>query len=152
MRYRGFLWIAALPVLLAGCRLVNGDDPEDDLQDRRQAWLALGIRDYTYDFVRSCFCGGPAGRALRIVVRANQIVSVTDVQTGGPPQFTPPAWAVTIDDLFVELQREINRGVDKIDFTFDATFHFPTRVSIDRIKNAIDDEQEMTLSNFVSLR
>ena len=44
-------------------------------------------------------------------------------------------WAVTIDDFFVELQREIDRGVDKIIFAFDPTYHFPTRVSIDRKRN-----------------
>jgi len=152
MRYRALVCLTALSALLSGCGLFNGSDPEDDLKERRQAWLALGINDYSFDFVRSCFCGGPAGRTLRIVVRSKQIVSVTDVQTGGPPPFTPMAWAVTIDDFFVELQREINRGVDKIDFTFDPTFHFPTRVAIDRVKNAIDDEQAMSLSNFVSQR
>jgi hypothetical protein len=151
-RCRAFLWLAAVSALLAGCNILDGDDPEGELEERRQAWHALGITDYTYDFVRTCFCGGPTARTLRVVVRSNQIVSVTDVQTGSPPQFMPAGWAGTIDDLFLELRREIDRGADKVEMGFDRTFHFPAQVTIDRIKNAIDDEMAVTLSNFVAQR
>jgi peptide-methionine (R)-S-oxide reductase len=152
VRWRPLLGLAMVSALLTGCDLMTGDDPEDDLEKRRQAWQALGISDYTYDFVRTCFCGGPAARTLRIVVRANQIVSVTDVQTGSPPQFMPAGWAGTIDELFGELRREIDRDADKMELSFDPTFHFPARATIDRIRNAVDDEMAFTLSNFVAMR
>ena len=152
LRYRALLLLATVSALLAGCDLLSGDDPEGELEERHQAWHALGISDYTYDFVRTCFCGGPAARTLRVVVRANQIVSVTDVQTGSPPQFLPAGWAGTIDDVFLELRREIDRGADKLELRFDPTFHFPAQATIDRIKNAIDDEMAVTLSNFVAQR
>lgn len=152
MARRNLLCLAALLVLLPGCDLLNGDDPSGELAERRRAWQALHITDYTYDFERLCFCGGPAGRTLRVVVRANQIVGVTDVQTGQPPEMMPSGWVVTIDSLFSELQTEARRGADKMDLAFDKQFHFPARASIDRVKNAIDDELTLNATNFVAAR
>jgi hypothetical protein len=146
------LRLAALSVLLSGCNVFSGDDRSGELADRRRAWQALHISDYAYDFERLCFCGGPAGRTLRVVVRANQIVSVTDVQTGQPPEMMPSGWAMTIDSLFGELQVVASRDPDKMDLTFDKQFHFPARASIDRVKNAIDDELVLNASNFVAAR
>src|SRR5262245_23257464 len=131
MRYKALAVLAAVSTL-SGCMLFD-NDPDDEFEERQHAWQALAISDYTYDFVRSCFCGGPAGRTLRIVVRANAVVSVTDVQTGKPPEFLSATWAVTIDELFRQLRGELDRGVDKIDFDFDARFHFPLHVTMDRI-------------------
>ncbi len=137
-------------MLLGGCTIL-GPEGEEDLRDQRRRWVRMGISDYTYDFVRGCFCGGPHG-ILRILVRSNAVVSVTDVDTGAPPPFLPANWVGTIDDVFAELQREYDRDSDEIDLDFDDTYHFPSRAQIDRIKNAIDDELSLQLSNFQPLR
>ena len=136
--------------LLSGCNLLGVGD-EDDLSDHRRRWVRLRISDYSYDFLRACFCGGPV-RPLRVLVRNNEVVSVTDLETGAPPAFLPENWVGTIDDVFAELQREIDREADEIDLDFDDTFHFPARADIDRVRNAIDDELRLQLSNFQPLR
>jgi hypothetical protein len=136
-------------VLLAGCTILGPSD--EDLRDQRRRWVRLGISDYTYDFVRSCFCGGPHG-TLRILVRDNAVVSVTEVETGAPAQNLPANWVGTIDDVFAELQREYDREAHEIAVEFDDAYHFPSRVQIDRIRNAVDDELGLRLSNFQPLR
>ena len=50
---RRLVSLAAVALVFTGCSLFSANDPEDDLKERRQAWLALGITDYSFDFVRS---------------------------------------------------------------------------------------------------
>ena len=135
---------------LAGCGVLDPDG-EGDLRDHRRRWVRQGISDYSYDFLRACFCGGPV-RNLRVLVRNNVVVSVTDVETGAPPTFLPDHWVGTIDDVFAELQSEFDRNADEIELDFDDSFHFPVRARIDRVRNAIDDELHLELSNFQPLR
>ena len=139
----------ALAIAAAGCGFFDGD-PDDELRDRQRRWDALGITDYSFEFRRACFCGGPHG-FLRVLVRQDAIISVTDVQTGAPPENLPAGWVGTIDEIFAELLREADRA-DAIDVQFDGTFHFPTTANVDRIKNAIDDEFGLTLGSFLPMR
>ena len=152
VRSRVQIGIALLVALAGGCSILGLGGVEDDLRDRRGRWEALGITDYTYDIVWSCFCGYPAGRPLRVAVRGDTVVSLTEVGTGQPPQDAPPAWLGTIDEVFAHLLDEARRGADDMDVDFHADYYFPTRATIDRIKNAIDDEEELSLSNFLPRR
>jgi hypothetical protein len=125
----------AVLLLLAACNSpLFGSGQEDDLREQRRNWVRLGISDYSYDFQRACFCGGP----LRPLRQA--------------PPFLPANWAGTINDVFTELQRLFDQGADEINLDFDDDFHFPSRAEIDRVRNAIDDELTLHLSNFQPLR
>ncbi len=141
-----------LPLLLAAaCVNIFDNSADNDLRSQRRRWVQLGISDYSIEFTRSCFCGGPV-RPLRIVVQDDAILSVIDLSTNAAPTNMPPNWVGTIDDVFAELQREYDRGAAKIELDFDPDFHFPARAQVDRIKNAIDDEFSLQLSNFRPLR
>ena len=135
-----------LTLALSACSSLLGNDALDDLKDRQQKWTSLGITSYTFDYARSCFCGGPFG-PVRIVVRNGQIVSATELQPTQPAQPLPPNWAKTIDQLFAELIRTAE-DAHELRLTFDTQFHFPAEVSADPIKNAIDDEFSLRLTNF----
>jgi uncharacterized protein DUF6174 len=128
-----------------------GSGEEDDLRDQRRKWVQLAISDYTYEFQRSCFCGGPV-RPLQIRVHDDSVVSVIAIETGRPPEFLPANWAGTIDDVFTEIQRLFDQGADEVELDFDSSFHFPSRARVDRIRNAIDDELMLQLSNLQPLR
>jgi hypothetical protein len=147
MRLRGFAVILAAG--LTACGMFESS-PEDDVSERRRAWDRLSIRDYSFDYVRSCFCGGHAGDTLRIQVQGDSVVSVQNL---GPPQFEiePPydsIWVTTIDGLFAELERAIADDADQIDVEFDAQFSFPRRVMIDFIAGAADDEMSFRITRF----
>ena len=142
-------WLLLL--LAAGCTSSPGDSGDEDLRAARRRWVQLGISDYTFDFTRSCFCGGPV-RPLRVVVHDDSVLSVIDPSTNAPPAFMPANWVGTIDDVFAELQREYDRDARILELTFDPQYHYPTRAQVDRIPAAIDDEFALQLSNFRALR
>jgi hypothetical protein len=143
--------VAGLAVLtLAGCNILESGT-EADVRDHRRRWDQLSLADYTFDFIRSCFCGGPAGDTIRIVVRGDSIVSATNLSPQNPPQPLPDSWSVTIDDLFDELQQAIDRDADEFNIEFDPQYHYPRNVTIDYIKNAIDDEMSFKITRFQPL-
>jgi hypothetical protein len=57
----------------------------------------------------------------------------------------------TIDRLFAELEADLNGAADEVTATYDATYGFPTEVTIDFVKEATDDELYLNLSNFEAL-
>jgi hypothetical protein len=134
----------AVLLLLAACSSPTGQ-ARDDLEENRDRWQALDLHSYSVEFRRVCFCGGPL-QPVRVVVRGDSVVSVTDPTTGQPPQFLPSGWAGTIDQIFVELIRDSHTAAS-MELGFDPTYHFPSHAKVDRIKNAIDDEYELTLAD-----
>ncbi|MEX2282156.1 MAG: DUF6174 domain-containing protein [Gemmatimonadota bacterium] len=138
-----------LAAALTACGVFESG-PADDIAERRRAWARLGISDYSFDYVRSCFCGGPAGDTLRIQVRGDSVVSVENL---GPrkveidePYYS--MWVITIDGLFAELERAVANDADEIDIDFDPQYSFPRHVNIDFIERAIDDEMSFRITRF----
>lgn len=133
-----------LLLLVAGCSSPTGQ-AGDDLRENRGRWQALGLHDYSFEFRRVCFCGGPI-QPLRVVVRGDTVASITDAATGERPAIVPPGWTGTVGQIFDRLIEDSGR-VAEMELTFDATYHFPAHVRVDRIANAIDDEYELRLSS-----
>jgi hypothetical protein len=131
-------------VLLCGCSSPTGH-AEDELREHLERWTDLGLDSYSFEYRRMCYCGGPV-QPLRVVVRQDAVVSVTDPATGRTPPFLTPEWTGTIDEIF---QRLIDDAatVASMELAFDPTHHFPTRAKVDRIENAIDDEYELSLAD-----
>lgn len=142
-----FGWLG-LSLALSGCSFFEGNNTVDALKSRQQRWLAQGITSYSFDLRRSCFCGGPHV-PVRIVVRDRKIVSATPVQPTDQP--VPDWWARTIDQLFSDLL-ETAQDADEMILDFDNTYHFMTSVIADPIKNAIDDEFSIAITNFQPMR
>jgi hypothetical protein len=57
----------------------------------------------------------------------------------------------TIDRIFSELETNINGKADEFTVTYDPTYGFPTKINVDFIKKAVDDELALTVSNFEKL-
>lgn len=143
-------WIAAvLLAALGGCGILESG-PEDDLDEHRRAWDRLGISNYTFDYVRVCFCGGPAGDTLRIVVRGDSVVSVENRGPRAEPiqPSVYSVWVKTIDGLFDELKRAIDEEADQVEVQYDRQFSYPRVVNIDFIEHAIDDEMRFEITRF----
>jgi hypothetical protein len=58
----------------------------------------------------------------------------------------------TIDRLFDDMQSGQTSKADKVEATYDATYGFPSRVNVDAIQNAVDDEYSVQISNFEALK
>jgi hypothetical protein len=137
--------LLTVALLGGGCDVLGIDSGvEEDLKDEKEAWLAQNHRNYTYEFLRSCFCGEV--RRVVITVRNDDVTSVVVKETGEPvTQFLDSY--MTITDLYDYLI-DVADGAAEMQVAFDNAVHIPIAVSADPIRNAVDDEFGMTLGNF----
>lgn len=138
--------------LLTGCDLLTGPDDEEDLADARRRWAAEGYVSYSYELVRSCFCGYPAvGQRVVVVVNDDHVVAAWLAATGEnlPPEEL--AFFPTVPDLF-DLAEEAIHEADRLTIGYDRRLGYPTLLDIDWIRNAIDDELHLTASNLVGIQ
>lgn len=136
--------IAALVLMgLASCDTATGTQPEKDL------WLALGIQNYDFVFQLSCFCGIEGPNPAKLTVRDGAVTSVSAVDSAVSPSVTPPLSTYpTVDSLFAILERAQKATPAGVTVTFDPTYHYPSKIFVDPVKNATDDETTYTVLKF----
>jgi hypothetical protein len=146
---RGLTRIAAAAALAlsAACGLVTGTGDGDDKEALRNAqirWNAARVQDYTVVVQHLCFCGYT--RPVRVTVRSGAVVSSVDAQTGEPV----PSYATVRDiaGLFALIRKAIDDGADRLEVTYDVQLGYPTFINIDYVVNAVDDELQVTTSEF----
>lgn len=118
------------------------------LNRARDRWAEQNIPAYAFTIRRACFCAGP----LNIEVQVNQtVVTRTDLDTGLPvdPQFA--GLAPDIPGLFQMIETEIRRPPAALEAVYHPGLGYPTSFSVDRIRDAIDDEFGFTLTAFRTL-
>ncbi len=135
-----------LTIILAAC---NGASEYDQ---NLAKWQAADISHYRYELFIGCFCPFAEDMPLTVEVLNGEIVSITSAD-GSPVEATNPSLEVyesyaTIDLLFAELETDLSGEADEVVVTYDPTYGFPENIAIDRIKEAIDDELSLQVSNF----
>lgn len=134
----------------AGCGSITGNDEEDSaLRRAEQRWSRAGVQDYQVVVQNLCFCGYT--RPVRITVRFGAVVSRVDAETGEPV----PTYGENVRDiagLFDLIRDAIAQDAHELDVTYDATYGFPTLITIDYIRNAVDDELTVRTSEFQRMR
>ncbi len=140
--------LLALTLILAACSAGGSTEFDQNLQK----WEQANVSHYRYTLFMSCFCAFMSDMPLTIEVQDDQVVSITraDGSIVNPTDafrevYTPYS---TIDLIFSKLQSDINGGADEVTVTYDATYGHPTNIAIDYIKEAIDDELSLEISNF----
>ena len=125
---------ALLPLLVA-CSAVDGPAA---VENRREQWLAQAPAHYQVDQDISCFCVPP--RAVRVEVRDNQVVAVTNRETGAAVPHEIWGSFYSVQGLFdlIEDARKLN--AEKLEVTYHPTDHYPTSITIDYRTQAADDE------------
>lgn len=108
------------------------------LHHNRDRWEQLGIRDYDFEYRKSCFCPVELTNLHGIEVRAGVVVRVVNRLTGQVVSTGPTNLWPTIDSLFAQTERNFGYGY-KLKITYDGAYHFPAYVSGD-IPMAVDDE------------
>lgn len=125
--------------LLSGCNLVI-DPLQRDLNNARSKWSATGINDYEYHLHVGCFC--PPNIVSPVIVKVANGVNISVEYAMEPKEVTNDFFKPldTIDKLFGIIQKAIDDEVASLDVEYHTTFGYPVSISIDRIKEAVDDE------------
>lgn len=140
------LTLFVLTIILAAC--TGASEYDQNLAK----WQAADISHYRFELFIGCFCPFAEDMPLTVEVLNGEIVSITRAD-GSPVEATDPSRGVyesyaTIDRLFAELKADLSGEADEVVVTYDPTYGFPVNISIDQIKEAIDDELSLQVSSF----
>jgi hypothetical protein len=121
-------------------------DASVDLARNRQRWANAALHDYEFDYQLSCFCAPDVTEAVHIVVRADQVASVTRARDGLPAQRQYGGWP-TVPALFEDVRGQLERKADRIEVTYDPTYGYPRSIVVDVYLMAADDESSQSAAN-----
>jgi len=127
---------------------------KSELQQNREKWEAQNIDHYRYSVVVTCFCIF-AGAEVTYEVQNGQVVDQT-IQPHPDRQIDPTEISGfyqeynTIEKVFDYLEKASNEA-DEVTVQYDPTYGFPAEISVDNIKEAIDDEIYLSLNNLEPL-
>lgn len=114
-----------------------------ELELAKLKWKKLALTTYQFESSRSCFCLN-AGRLVDIKVTNNVITEAQVKETGVALSADQVAELKTIDQLFDLLERASTTATGTWSATFDPARGYPTSISVDWIKQAVDDEEGYT--------
>lgn len=138
------IFILLIVVLaVTGCN-VKGSD----LAQNREKWQAQNVSHYRFQLDIVCFCAFRDQMPLVVEVQDGEVVSIAAVN-GSDISISREFFtdSDTIDELFA-LVETAGKEAEEMTVTYNAEFGFPETISIDYIKEAVDDEIWYTISNF----
>lgn len=150
------LLLFILMLVLAACSAVQ---PKSEVEQARDKWQAANISHYRFNLFISCFCVFNEDMPLIIEVKDGAVVSMelTSGKEIDPQLLELFQRYETIDKLFdgieksFELEGSEQGAADKVTVEYDATYGFPTKIAIDFIEQAADDELYLSISGFEAL-
>ncbi|NES82144.1 MAG: hypothetical protein F6K10_12490 [Moorea sp. SIO2B7] len=111
-----------------------------ELEKNRRKWHSHKIKSYQYLSTMMCFCAPPANITIKVLVRKNVVTSVTNAETNQPISNPNLESYKSIDELFEVIEKAVKKGAAQILVDYDSQFGYPSRINIDYIKMAADDE------------
>lgn len=147
------LILIVMALILTACASANALGNKSEIEQNKDKWQNAGISHYRFNVAISCFCIFSQDMPLVIEVQDGKVISMA-FQNGKEidPSFTElfNKYA-TVDKIFAEIEAAQNGGADSVVVKYDATYGFPTEVTIDVEQQAADDELYLTISNFEKL-
>ena len=142
--------LITLAFILMACSLGGSE-----FSQNQKKWNESNITHYRYELSIGCFCAFRDQMPLKVEVQNGEIVSIT-TSSGSVVAKTDASYEnfsryATIDRLFTELKADQGGKADEVTVKYDATYGFPTDISIDFIKAAVDDELSLNVSAFEKL-
>ena len=143
-----FYIIAAL--VLAACSLGNAAGSQSEIEQNKEKWQNANISHYRYNLFVGCFCVFREDMPLIIEVQDGKVVSMEyqsgkEIDAANREVFKKYE---TIDLIFAEIEAGLNGAADEVIVKYDPTHGFPTEAFLDVVKEAVDDELSLTISNF----
>ena len=120
----------------------------NELAKRRAMWDAKHPVAYRFKVGVGCFCPPSITGPWLVTARVDTREIVPATPGGDQPLGSqlPP----DVEGVFAKAKDALAKA-DKVEIEYDETYGFPTKVQIDWITNAVDDEQTLTISDFTPL-
>jgi uncharacterized protein DUF6174 len=126
-----------------------------ELSQNQQKWQNANITHYRFQLSVGCFCAFRDKMPLTIEVENGQVTSMTyaDGTAVSAEEQTNMGFAqfATMDDLF-KYTAQRTKDAAEVKAAYDATYGYPTEVSIDGNKQIADDELYLSVSAFEKLQ
>lgn len=126
-----------IALALSACML-TGPSEQDELRYNRARWEARRPATYEFVFQRMCYCLPTETTPKRVTVVKGRISSVVDLQTGEPVT-SERSLALSIEDLFVEVESALERGVDRVSVRYHPVLGYPISIHINNHVQVIDE-------------
>jgi len=147
--------IILLLVALAVAAVACSPGTKSEFEANRDKWQRANIDHYRYALRVICFCPSTDRMPLSVEVQNGEVVALMYADgtpvTADDPQYQFFSRFTTIDSLFADLKTNLDGAADEVVVTYDPTYGYPVQVNIDMIKEAIDDELALTVSDFERL-
>ena len=145
------LSVALLP-LLSGCGIlgIGEDDTRATLERNERRWSENAPPRYRFVMQRLCFCGQEVIEPVLITVENGAVVSRTYVGSGQPVGAQWTSLFPAMEGVFRVLHEAIERNADQLNASYDGRLGHPITVSIDYVRNAIDDELELRVRDLTT--
>ena len=142
---RNLLPIVSWCFVLAGCGDSFGP-ALDDLDKARSAWSAAQLSRYEFDFIQHCGeCPVGLGVLYHVRVFGNDSITMTGIESGSvPPDYVERP---TVPAIFARIETTLRSNPNTFHAEYHGSLGYPKSVSVDPVKNAIDDEWALTISN-----
>ena len=122
-------------------------DAQKTLDKNSQKWTDSGIKNYSYEFQRACFCLPDYTRPIKTTVENGEVKSsnyLNGQQESVDDQFKENKQ--TVNGLFDIIQNAIDKG-RQLEVTYDSKTGMPTKIVIDRDQMPVDGGQTITAGN-----
>ena len=143
-----FLFLA---VALTACSAVG----QSDVERNQQTWQNAHVSHYRFQLSIGCFCAYRDQMPVTVEVQDGKVVSMIN-SNGDVLDATNPTTELiqkyaTIDAIFAELNTDEVKNADQVTVTYDATYGFPSDVSVDFSQQMADEELYLNVSGFAVL-
>lgn len=127
-----------------------------ELDTNRQTWQDSGITHYRFSLFIGCFCPFRDQMPIIVEVQNGEVISMT-APDGKPITAADPGYEnftryATMDRIFSTLEAGLAGDADEVTVTYDSSHGFPIEIYFDYIKDAMDDELSLSVSNFEILK
>ena len=138
------IMVLAASVLWAGCQIAGPDDPRnEDISTQKEKWDDFQDGTYSFLFNRGCFCAVGGEHFVQVI--DGVVIDAFRTWDNQPVESHFLQYIETIDALFEMIERA-RREAHSLDVEY-SEYGYPTLLSIDWIKNAVDDEIHFQVSN-----
>ena len=142
------LYMLTFTFILAACSL----GPSSEFEGNLEKWNNAKITQYRYSLTVSCFCAFRDRMPLTVEVRQGEVISLAYADgtalSRADANYEFLSRYATVERLFSELEADLSGEADEVTVTYDPTYGFPRTIHLDVIKEAIDDELSLEVTNF----